>query len=328
MRRQLVGRAREAHGTALHHVDAVGHRHGDVHRLLHQEDGRAGPAHRLNGAEELLDHNGREAERQLVNEEELGTRDGRHGQRQHLLLPAREVGRPLMATGGQGGKRGERLVDHVGVVLAPAPALPGRHAQVVLDAQIGEDALASGHLGHAQPGDLVGRQVGDVTPVEDDGAVIGFHHAADRPQQRGLAGAVGADEGDDLTLVDRDGHVGQHDDAVVADGELAHGQEGEPALVAVQQHLVAGPHGGPHVAHVAFDEAARARDDEAPDDEDGHQDEQAVAEPDGVPQRTHARQHEEPRQDEQRADGEPDGADTRRDGQGQRGQHAGAHDGQ
>ena len=58
MGRQLVRRPGEAHGARLHDVDPIGHRHGDVHRLLHQHDGGAGPAHRLDGAEQLLDHNG------------------------------------------------------------------------------------------------------------------------------------------------------------------------------------------------------------------------------------------------------------------------------
>ena len=142
--------------------------------------------------------------------------------------PERLAARSL-APRGQGGEGGERLVDHVGVVLAAPPALPGRDAQVVLHAQVGEDPLAAGHLGHAEAGDLVGRQVGDVAPVEDDGAVVGLDHPADGPQQRRLAGAVGADEGDDLALADLDRDVGQDDDAVVADAELAHGEERQPA---------------------------------------------------------------------------------------------------
>ena len=325
---QLVGGPGEAHDTGLHDVDAVGHRHRDVHRLLDEEDGGAALAHRLDGAEQLLDHERGETERELVDEEQLGTGDGRHGEGEHLLLAAREVGGPLVASRRQGGERGEGLVDHVGVVLAAPPALPGRHAQVVLHAQVGEDPLAAGYLGHAEAGDLVGGQVGDVAPVEDDGAVVGLDHPADGPQQRRLAGAVGADEGDDLPLADLDGHVGQDDDAVVADAELAHGQERQPAGVPVDQHLGPGAHGGPHVLHVAGDEAAGAGHDEPADDEDGDQDEQAVAEAHCVAHRPDDREHEEAGQHEERADGEADGAHPRRDGEGERGEHAGPHDGQ
>ena len=242
--------------------------------------------------------------------------------------PPERLAARSVAPRGQGGERGEGLVDHVGVVLAAPAALPGRHAQVVLHAQVGEDPLAAGHLGHAEAGDLVGRQVGDVAPVEDDGAVVGLDHPADGPQQGRLAGAVGADEGDDLPLADLDGHVGQHNDAVVAHAELAHGQQRQPAGLAVGQHLVPGAHGGPHVLHVASDEAAGAGHDEPADDEDGDQDEQAVAEAHRVAHRPDDRQHEEAGQHEQRADGEADGAHPRRDGEGERGEHAGPHDGQ
>ena len=244
---QLVGGPGEAHGTGLHDVHTIRHRHRDVHGLLDQEDGRPGLAHRFDGTQQLLDDDRREAEGELVNEEELGPGDGRHGQGQHLLLSSGEVGGPFLASRGERRERGERLVDHVGVVLAAAPALPGRHPQVVLDAQVGKDPLAAGHLRHAQPGDLVGREVGDVAAVEDDGPVIGLDDPADGSQQCRFAGAVGTDQGDDLALADLDGHVGQDDHAVVADAELPHGQQRQPALVAINQHLGPGTHRRPHV---------------------------------------------------------------------------------
>ena len=328
MGRQLGGGAGEAHRPGLHDVDAVGHRHRHVHRLLDEQDGGARPAHRLDRTEQLLDDERREPERQLVDQEQLGTGDGRHGEGEHLLLAAREVGRPLAAARGQGGEGGQRLVDHVGVALAAAAALPGRGAQVVLHAQVGEDPLAAGHLGDAEPGDLVGRQVGDVAAVEDDGAVIGLDHPADGPQQRRLAGAVGAEQRHDLALADLDLHVGEHGDAVVADAELAHREQRQPAGVAVHEHLGPGAHGGPHVAHVALDETAGAGHDEAADGEDRDQDEQAVAEADRVAQRADAREDEEPRQDEERPDGEADRAHPRGDGEREGGQDAGSHHGQ
>jgi len=40
--------------------------------------------------------------------------------------------------------------------------------------------------------------VRDVASVEDDGSVAGFADAADGAQQRGLSGAVGAEQRDDL----------------------------------------------------------------------------------------------------------------------------------
>ena len=99
-------------------------------------------------------------------------------------------------------------------------------------------------------------------------------------------------------------------------------------MVTVEQHLGAGAHGGPHVAHVAFHEAARTRHDESADDEDRHQNQESVAEADGVAQRADDREDEEARQHEQRSEGEPDGAHARGNGEGERRQHAWSHDGQ
>ena len=91
----------------------------------------------------------------------------------------------------------------------------------------------------------------DVASVEDDGAVVRLDDAADRPQERRLAGTVRADDGDDLALADLDRDVGEDRDAVVAHPQLAHGEERQLAVVAVQQHLRPRAHGGPDVADVA-----------------------------------------------------------------------------
>ena len=90
---------------------------------------------------------------------------------------------------------------------------------------------------------------------------------------------------DDLAPADLDGNVRQDRDAVVADVELADGEQWQLAVVPVAQHLRPGVHGGPDVADVVRDEVPRARHDEAPDGEDRDEDQQAVAEADGVADR-------------------------------------------
>ena len=64
----------------------------DVHRLLDEDDRGALVADAAHDLEELLDDHRRQAERQLVDQQQLGPRQERHGQRQHLLLAARQVG--------------------------------------------------------------------------------------------------------------------------------------------------------------------------------------------------------------------------------------------
>src|SRR5262249_3078220 len=57
-------------------------------------------------------------------------------------------------------------------------------------------------LGDSHAHDLEGGKAGDVRAVEADAAHARLRRAADRHQQRRLSGAVGADQGHDLALVD------------------------------------------------------------------------------------------------------------------------------
>ena len=59
------------------------------------------------------------------------------------------------------------------------------------------------HMGDAEPHDVLGRPAGDALAVEADVAA-GPDHAAQRAQRGGLAGAVGAEQGDDAALVERE----------------------------------------------------------------------------------------------------------------------------
>ena len=81
---------------------------------------------------------------------------------------------------------------------------------------VGNTPWPPGHLHDAAIGDLVRRRVGDVRAVEEDRAV---DRRRPRPEmaleQRRLAGAVGAEQGDDLALVDLEVDVEQHLHAVV-----------------------------------------------------------------------------------------------------------------
>ncbi len=56
--------------------------------------------------------------------------------------------------------------------------------------------------------DLVGRQPGDVLSLEEDAARIGGELAGDQVKEGGLAGTVGADDGHDLPVSDREGGSG------------------------------------------------------------------------------------------------------------------------
>ena len=84
------------------------------------------------------------------------------------------------------------------------PAEQRTHRDVLADRHRLERAWRLQHHRHAGLSDAMRLPAGDVGAVEDDAPAGRRLHAADRLQQRRLAGPVRADEGDDLALVDRE----------------------------------------------------------------------------------------------------------------------------
>ena len=73
---------------------------------------------------------------------------------------------------------------------------------VLLDGELAEDAGFLRQVAHAEAGPAVHRQRGDVLAVEQDLAVVGRDLAGGHAEAGGLAGAVGAEQADDLAGVD------------------------------------------------------------------------------------------------------------------------------
>src|SRR5262249_26455393 len=77
---------------------------------------------------------------------------------------------------------------------------------------------------------LVGPEATDVAPLVGDAALRGRNAARDGLEQRRLAGAVGADERDELTGADLERHLGERAQPVVRHAEPADRQHpGAPA---------------------------------------------------------------------------------------------------
>jgi hypothetical protein len=115
---------------------------------------------------------------------------------------------------------GEDLVERRPFVGGGASRAPGRDLQVLQHRQIGEDAPPLGDVDDSGPDPLRGRQAGDVLAVEADLDLGPHEDAGDRPEQRRLARAVGAEDGDDLALADLDcDGVEDFDRAVAAPGD-------------------------------------------------------------------------------------------------------------
>src|ERR671910_427116 len=88
-----------------------------------------------------------------------------------------------------------------------------------------------------RPATFGGGGVGHVAPVKPHGTAAGLHQARHSLEQRRLAGAVGAEEGHDLALVDLEVDPEQHLHVVVVDVDVTAQQQLPLALPPQQRHL-------------------------------------------------------------------------------------------
>ena len=93
--------------------------------------------------------------------------------------------------------------------------LVGADAQVLLDRELGKHLAAFRNAGDAGCNHLVGRQPRDVAAVEHDAARARQRQSQDGANERGLAGAVRAEQAGDAAGRDRERDALQHVGLVV-----------------------------------------------------------------------------------------------------------------
>ena len=195
---QLPGRAAEGHGAHLQHVGTVGHLEGGARVLLDQQHRDAVVAQAGHDLQHLAHDQRRQAKRGLVQQQQARARHQRAADGQHLALAARQGGGHLRAPLPQAREDGEDLVHALRLVAqAPAPAREAAQQQVVLHRHLAEQLALFGHQGHAVGHHDLDAGACDALAVQMDLAARGQQAHGGR-QQRGLACAVGADDGDDL----------------------------------------------------------------------------------------------------------------------------------
>ncbi len=177
------------------HGEAAGHAAGEADVLFHQHHGHAQlgiQAH--DGGLDLLHDRGLDAFVGLVEQHHLRRGSQRPGDRQLLLLAARQHAAGAVEVRGQVGKQLQRQRRH----LARPLAGEGAHQDVLPHGEIGNDLAALRHVGDAGTCTQMRGLRGDVGAIQQDGTRA-VHQAANQgAQQRGLAHAIAPEHGRDL----------------------------------------------------------------------------------------------------------------------------------
>src|SRR4051794_18345911 len=217
-RLELARRAGEPQAPAVHHVGAVRQPERDGRELLDEQHADAGLGHRADRRHEALDHDRREAQRQLVDEEEPRLGDERLGEHEHLLLAARQRAPGGVEALAELGAQLERVVA-AGLRLLARERVR-RDLQVVRDGQLRQQAATFRHDRDAGLPDALRPAPGKLLLAERDRAALRAQDACDREDERRLARAVGSEQRGHLAARDRERDVVHHRPAAAGDGQV------------------------------------------------------------------------------------------------------------
>ena len=195
------------HAPLVHDDDAVGQGQGLVHVVGDEDDGL--PQLLLEPLDQLLEgiaRDGVERAEGLVHQDDLGVRGQRPNDAHALLLPAGELrGVALQKALVQPHAFHEPLRRGAPALLVPFQKA-GDQRDVLVDRHVGHQADLLDHVADpaAQPHRVHGR---DVASVQEDRSARRLRHAVDHAHAGGLSAAAGADEDDELPLVEGEGHA-------------------------------------------------------------------------------------------------------------------------
>ena len=204
---QAGGAALADNPTVLDEIAAVGNGQALVRVLLHQQHADAEASDAGERLEQLLADQRRQAERRLVEQKQTRMRHQRPADAHHLLLAAAHGADNLLLALGQARKQRQDLAETCRLVLACAPGI-GPQQQVLTHIELGENPAVLRHEHQPCLHHLVSGQVRELDPIQHDAPARGGRDdATQRLQAGGLAGAVGAQQDDDLTAAHRERSV-------------------------------------------------------------------------------------------------------------------------
>src|SRR5882672_8346833 len=224
--------------AVIHHDDAVDDRHQLLQLVLdHQHGGAfrvqpAEPAALVQPADRLGEQLGfgrAQAAERLVEQQELrlGGDGARHLQPLEISLGQRRRGLQRHIGDADELERVHRLgLDALEPLAAPArPRRDQRHHHVGDDWEVPERARVLEGGRHAALHHLPRAQRGDVLAREHDAPVVGPEDLGDQAQEGRLAGAVRADQPDDLVSAQLEPEVAHGGEAAEALGEVLYAEE-------------------------------------------------------------------------------------------------------
>ena len=216
-----VAQDQHAVGAALHLLQAV----RDV------DDADAVGLQIGDDAEQARGLAGGQAGGRLVHDHQAGVQRQRLGDLHQLALGEGKVGhrRRRPEIGAQAGEEGlHLLMQHAGVdqLQRPAEARLAPDEDVGGDVEVVEQVEFLMHEGDAGLGGILDGQGGPLGAVDPDGARARRDHAAEDLHEGGFAGAVLADQADDLTRRDRQADAGQGDDPGIGLADVLKLEEG------------------------------------------------------------------------------------------------------
>ena len=225
---QLAGVALEPHRALLEEHGAAAQLGGEVERLLDEHARDAGGVDVADDVEQLADDRRRQAERELVDAEQPRVDEQRLGDRELLLLAAGQRCRPRLPRRGRscGNRSSSRSIRAVELVADGEAA----ELEVLADGEVGEHGLAAHHQrrrpagSRSSAGTPVTSWPSRVTVPERRRLEPGEH-----AQHRRLAGAVGAEQAEDLARLDVERHAEQHRHRAVGEVDVVAARAASPS---------------------------------------------------------------------------------------------------
>src|SRR5215470_5097286 len=197
-----------AHASALEHVMAVGKSSEDFEILVHDQDRLAAALELTQHFPDLAADDGGEAFGCLVQDQQLGVGHQGACDRQHLLLPARELAAHLRSALADPGKE---LEDRIGGPTRRAARSRARgRGQIFPHREARKDAAPFRHQAEPELGDAERGEPAQLPPFEHDAAAARRRHAHDRADGGGLAHAVPPEQRHHLAPADFEIDAEQH----------------------------------------------------------------------------------------------------------------------